>query len=161
MKQRYIMSHELARQRAIDAVRNAPAGYVIEIREPTRTLDQNAKFHAICSDVEKAGAKWMNKPMTAQQWKVLFVSGHAVASGSGAEVVPGLEGEFVNIRESTARMSKNRGASLIEYVLAWCAENEILLPSYGGDVDASYIQNGLRGAGVREANRTSVCADRR
>ena len=41
MKQRYIMSHELARQRAIDAVRNAPAGYVIEIREPTRTLMQN------------------------------------------------------------------------------------------------------------------------
>ena len=36
MKQRYIMSHELARQRAIDAVRNAPSGCVIEVHEPTR-----------------------------------------------------------------------------------------------------------------------------
>ena len=51
MKQRYIMSHELARQRAIDAVRNAPAGYVIEVREPTRNLEQSAKFHAMCGDI--------------------------------------------------------------------------------------------------------------
>lgn len=160
-KRIYRLVHDEARRRARHDVESAPDGWVVTVSEPTRSLDQNAKFHAICSDVAKAGAKWMNKPMTAQQWKVLFVSGHAVASGSGAEVVTGLEGEFVNIRESTARMSKKRGASLIEYVLAWCAEHEILLPSYGGDVDASYIQNGLRGAGVREANRTSVCADRR
>ena len=57
MKQRYIMSHELARQRAIDAVRNAPAGYVIEIREPTRTLIRMP--HAICSDeVSRSGWRY-------------------------------------------------------------------------------------------------------
>ena len=58
---------------------------------------------------------------------MLFVSGHAIATGIGADVVPGLEGEFVNIRESTASMSKKRGSSLIEYVLAWCAENEVAI----------------------------------
>jgi hypothetical protein len=36
-------------------------------------------------------------------------------------MVPGLEGEFVNLRESTALMSKARAASLIEYALAFCA----------------------------------------
>ena len=160
MKQRYIMSHELARQRAIEAVKNAPAGYVIEVKEPTRTLEQNAKFHAMCSDVAKSGVLWMGRQLLAAQWKVMFVSGHAIATGVGADILPGLEGEFVNVRESTARMSKKRGASLIEYVLSWCAENEILLPSYGGDCDANYVQDGLRGAGVREADSTSLPAYR-
>jgi hypothetical protein len=102
----------------------APEGTIAEFKDATRTLEQNAKFHALCSDVAKSGAKWMGKIRTADQWKVLFVSGHAIATGLGAEVVPGLEGEFVNIRESTAKMSKSRGSSLIEYVLAWCAEND-------------------------------------
>jgi hypothetical protein len=127
MKQRYIMSHELARQRAIEAVRNAPAGYVIEVREPTRTLLQNAKFHAICADVHRAGSVWVGRKMKADQWKTLFISGHSIATGIGADVVPGLEGEFVNIRESSALMSVKRGASLIEYTLAWCADNKVVI----------------------------------
>jgi hypothetical protein len=94
------------------------------VGEPRRSLDQNAKFHAICEDVAKQKL-WMGKRLTKDQWKVLFVSGHSIATGSGAEVVPGLENEFVNIRESTAGMSKARLSSLVEYVLAWCAENEV------------------------------------
>lgn len=35
-----------------------------------------------------------------------------------------LEGEFVNIRESTALMSKRRGSSLIEYSEAFIASIE-------------------------------------
>jgi hypothetical protein len=58
---------------------------------------------------------------------VLLVSGHAVATKLGAEIIPGLEGEFVNIRESTARMTKARSSSLIEYALAWCADNGYVL----------------------------------
>ncbi|EYX18414.1 hypothetical protein BW97_17415 [Escherichia coli O69:H11 str. 07-4281] len=36
-----------------------------------------------------------------------------------ADVLPGLEGEYVNIRESSAQMSVKRMASLIEYTTAW------------------------------------------
>ncbi len=92
-----------------------------------RSLDQNAKFHAICSDLSKSKIEWAGKRRTAAQWKVLLVSGHAVATKETAEVVPGLEGEFINIRESTALMSVSRGSSLIEYALAFCAQNEVHL----------------------------------
>ena len=92
-----------------------------------RTLDQNAKFHAVCADVEKSGFVYLGKPRSAQQWKVLFVSGHAVATGEPVEMVPGLEGEYVNLRESTAAMLKERKSSLIEYTLAWCAMNGVRL----------------------------------
>jgi hypothetical protein len=50
-----------------------------------------------------------------------------MATNEGSEVVPGLEGEFINLRESTALMSKKRSASLIEYALAFCAMNEVRL----------------------------------
>ncbi len=116
----YILAHDLARRRAVAAVAEAPAGWVVKLAPPTRSGGQNDKFHAICGDL--AGTPWAGKPRTAAEWKVLLVSGHAVATKEGAEVVPGLEGEFINIRESTAAMSKARGSSLIEYAQAFAAQ---------------------------------------
>lgn len=121
----FVLAHPMARANAVEAVRTAPDGHQVIIKPHKRTLDQNAKFHALCSDLEKAKAQWAGKPRTAAEWKVLLVSGHAVATKEGAEIVPGLEGEFVNIRESTAAMSKARGSSLIEYTLAFCAQHGI------------------------------------
>ena len=121
MKQIFIMAHDLARRRAVAAVVDAPAGDVITIEPPKRSGEQNAKFHALCSDM--AGTEWAGKKRSAAEWKVLLVSGHAVATKLGADVVPGLEGEFINLRESTALMSKARGSSLIEYAQAFAAQH--------------------------------------
>lgn len=114
----FVLSHEPARLAAIEAVRTAPDGQMVQIKEPTRNGDQNAKFHAICSDFAKSQIQWAGKRRTLDEWKVLLISGHAVATKQGAEIVPGLENEFVNIRESSARMSKSRMCSLIEYAQA-------------------------------------------
>lgn len=130
MKRIFILAHEAARRNAMQAVKEAPAGYRVEIREPTRTMEQNAKFHAICSDLAKSKMEWAGKRRTVAQWKALLVSGHAVATNEGAEVVPGLEGEFINIRESTATMSVKRGSSLIEYSIAFCVGNGVKLQEY-------------------------------
>jgi hypothetical protein len=113
------------RQRAIDAIWGAPDEAVVTIAEPSRNGEQNAKFHALCGELAKSQFPWAGKPRTLAEWKVLMVSGHAVATKEGAEIVPGIEGEFVNIRESTALMSKRRGSSLIEYTVAFCAMHEI------------------------------------
>ena len=119
------MAHSEARQRAVNAVLEAPEGYRVEVRPPTRSLDQNAKFHALCSDLAKHGVEWAGEKRSAEQWKVLLVSGHSVATGGGADVVLGLEGEYVTLRESTASMSKDRSSSLIEYAMAWCANHGV------------------------------------
>ena len=95
------------------------------VRPAKRTLDQNAKFHAICKDIAKSGMTFAGKERDAAQWKILLVSGHAMATKEGAEIVPGIEGEYVNLRESTARMTKARSSSLIEYALAFCAANSV------------------------------------
>lgn len=54
-----------------------------------------------------------------------MVSAHKIATGGKAEMVIGLEGEVINLRESTAQMGVQRLASLIEYVQSWAVENEV------------------------------------
>lgn len=98
---------------------------VLVLREEKRSLDQNAHFHALCSDIAKSGIAWAGKPRKASEWKALLVSGHAVATKAEVEMVPGLENEFVNLRESTAQMGVKRAASLIEYTHAFMAENGV------------------------------------
>lgn len=119
-KRFFSLVHDQARSRAIECVREAPAGYSVIVQEPTRNGEQNAKFHAICQDL--AGTVWAGKPRDASAWKVLLISGHAKATHQEVDIVPGLEGEFINIRESSARMSVGRMSSLIEYASAFMAK---------------------------------------
>jgi hypothetical protein len=118
------------RMEAAQAFVNTPDGWYFTLKPATRKLDQNSMLHALFGHVAKQ-AKWMGRTLNAVQWKVLFISGHAAATGLGSDMVPGLEGEFANIRESSAEMSIARMSSLIEYVLAWCANNGIRLPAIG------------------------------
>lgn len=123
-KRLFILSHDTARRNAVQAVIDAPEGYVVRVEPKTRSLEQNARLHAIFSEAARNHI-WQGRKLTADQWKVLFISGHAIATGRGADMIPGLEGEFVNVRESSARMSVARLNSLMEYVEAWMAEHEV------------------------------------
>lgn len=128
-KRLFILAHEAARANALDCIRMAPHGYAVTVSEPTRNLDQNAKLHAAIGDIAKQ-VKHIGRTLDLQQWKTLIISGHAIATGLGADMVPGLEGEYVNIRESSAGMSVARMASLIEYALAYGAQNGV---TFGGE----------------------------
>ncbi len=121
---KFILVTNAVRQRMLEYAAKAPDGWVVDIREKKRGEEQSERFHAMCGDVAKQ-AEWMGKRRTKDQWKFIMVSGHAVATNIGTEIIPGIEGEFINIRESTAQMSVKRMSSLIEYVSAWGAENGI------------------------------------
>lgn len=118
-KRFFVLAHPEARRRATACVQESPDGYRVTIEPPKRTDGQNDRFHAMCGDLAKSGLAWAGSARTATQWKFLLISGHAKATGEEFEMVPGLEGEFLNIRESTAQMSIRRGASLIEYTRAF------------------------------------------
>ena len=119
MKQRYIMSHELARQRAIDAVRNAPAGYVIEIREPTRTLDQNALLWPLLTEVSRQ-VDWYGQKLTEDEWKDVFTAGLRKQ-----KAVPGIDGGFVMVGSKTSRMNKREFSELVELIYAFGADRGV------------------------------------
>lgn len=121
-KQKYFLRSEQIKNNAIEFVRSLPVDekkpLVVDVKPITRNLEQNAKFHAMCGDIARQvqfNGEWL--PLEA--WKVLLISAHAEATKEGSHLVTGLEGELVNIRESTAQMGVKRMASLIEYVTAW------------------------------------------
>ena len=97
----------------------------VEVREKTRTLEQNAKLHAMLSDIARQ-KEFGGQKRTIEQWKMIFISGHRIATGGTAEMAVGLEGEVINLRESTAQMGVQRLASLISYIDAWAAENGVV-----------------------------------
>ncbi|TWG90365.1 NinB protein [Mesorhizobium sp. J18] len=123
----FVLINDRVRNNALEAVRYAAEGYVVTIAQPTRSSEQNAKLHALLSDLARSDLKWAGKRRSMEEWKALIISGHAVATKQGGEVVPGLEGEFVAIRESSASMSVSRAASLIEYLTAFCVANGVEL----------------------------------
>ena len=49
----FVLSHSAARKNAADAVLNAPEGHIVTIKQPTRTLDQNALLWAVLNDLSK------------------------------------------------------------------------------------------------------------
>lgn len=128
-KKTFRLVHNVARDGAITAVCSAPDGYVVTIRPASRSLDQNAKIHAMLADIVAAKAKWADREWDLDAWKAIMVSAHSVATKGERSwsIIQGLEGEPVSIRESTASMSRERGASLIEYITAWCVSHDIKL----------------------------------
>lgn len=131
-KKVYVLAHPVARRNAARDCASMPEGWMVTFQPRTRSGDQNAMLHALFGEIAKQ-ATWMRRKLTATQWKTLMISGHAAATGIGADMVPGLEGEFVSIRESSASMSVARMTSLIEYVLAWCATNGVEVHAQVGE----------------------------
>lgn len=117
----YVLTHSLARQRAVEAVKTAPEGYEVRIKEPTRNSDQNSRMWAMLGDVSKQ-VDWYGKRLTPEDWKHVFS-----ASLRRLEVVPNLDGTgFVALGMSTSRMSKREMSDLIELVFAFGAERGVV-----------------------------------
>lgn len=98
---------------------------LVEFKLETRTDRQNRLLHALFGDISKQ-VEFAGKKRTPEQWKQILVIGHGIATKEECEIVQ-IEGEAVALRESTARMTKRRMASLLEYCLCYCSENGIEL----------------------------------
>lgn len=119
-KRTFVMAHDLARQNAVRAVQEAPAGYVVSISEPKRSLDANARMWAMLADVS-AQVEWYGKRLTSEDWKHVFT-----ASLRQLTVVPNLDGTgFVALGMSTSRMSKREMSDLMELIAAFGSERGV------------------------------------
>ncbi|MEE6057329.1 recombination protein NinB [Avibacterium paragallinarum] len=127
-KQRFFLRNARIQANAIGVIHSLTldekSPVVVEIKPLTRTLAQNAKLHAMLGDIAKQ-CEFQGKKRDIETWKMIMVSAHKIATGGQAEMAIGLEGEVLNLRESTAQMGVKRLASLIEYVDAWAAEQGV------------------------------------
>ena len=121
MKRQFILAHPVARQRAIDAVRDAPDGYAVTVAEPTRNLEQNAAMWAALTDLAEQ-VEWYGRYLSAQDWKAVMT-----ASLKKLEVVPNIDGTgFVALGQSTSKMSKREMSDLLELIHAFGAERGVV-----------------------------------
>ena len=127
-KQQFFLRNHQVRSNCIEFIKSLPANeqkpLVVKIQPITRTLEQNAKLHAMLTDIAKQ-CEFNGKRLDVDNWKAIFVSAHKIATGGQAEMAIGLEGEVINLRESTAQMGVKRMASLIEYITSWGVQNGV------------------------------------
>lgn len=118
---------KLAKQ-LIDA---APQGAICNIKEATRSSEQNAKMWAMLSDV--ARAKPEGRALRTDQWKCLFMD--AVGAQRRSEKAdsapfeiqwePGLNGGVVCLGYKSSRLAKRDFIDLIECIYAYGAEHGV------------------------------------
>lgn len=120
MKKVFTLSHQLARRRAMEAVANAPEGYVITVAEPTRNLEQNAKLWAVLSEIAEQ-VDWYGKKLSPDNWKDVLS-----AALKKQEAVPGIDGGFVILGQRTSQMSKREFSELLELAQAFGASQGVV-----------------------------------
>lgn len=118
-KQYFILAHQQSRQRAIDAVFNAPEGNIVEIKEPNRSLDQNAKLWPMLNDLS-VQVNWHGNKLSEDEWKDVLT-----AALKQQKVVPGIEGGFVVLGQRTSKMNKKDFSELIELIYAFGAQQGV------------------------------------
>lgn len=118
----FILRSDASRDFACSVILRAPAGSVVEVSPPRRTLDQNAKLHAMITDVMKAKPEGRSYPLPV--WKGMFMA----SAGHKVRFEPALDGNgIVPLGFQTSRLSKAECAELIECVGAYAAEHGIEL----------------------------------
>lgn len=98
----------------------APRGSVVNVKPPRRTLDQNAKMHAMLSDISRA--KPGGRVLPPEVWKALFMH----EAGFKCTFEPSLDGSgVVPLGFKSSRLSKAEFSDLIECINAFAAEHGV------------------------------------
>lgn len=107
----------------MDYVATAPEGMVVEVKEPTRNLEQNALLHASLTDIAEK-VEWAGKLRPVETWKRLMTAAWLRAEGEGIELLPAVDGHGVDfVYSPTSSLSKAQMTSLIDYVACFAAEH--------------------------------------
>ena len=124
-KRHYILAHDTARRLAAAQCMTAPAGYHVRVEPPTRSLEQNSRLWALLSEVSEQ-VVWHGRKLDSESWKCVFS-----ASLKKQDVVPGLNGDFVVMGQSTSKMSKGELSDLMELISAFGANNGVKFSEWG------------------------------
>ena len=118
-KQYFVLAHETSRQRAAHAVLSAPDGFIVEIKEPNRSLEQNSKLWSLLHDLS-VQVNWHGNKLTEENWKDILS-----ASLKRQKVVPGIDGNFVVLGQRTSKMNKKDFSELLELTYAFGAQQGV------------------------------------
>lgn len=119
MRKTFILSHDTARNMALNCVKAAPNGFCVIVGEANRTSEQNSLLWPLLFEISRK-VDWHGQKLTPENWKDVFS-----ASLKQQKVVPGLDGGFVVCGQSTSRMGKREFSDLIELIYAFGAQHGV------------------------------------
>jgi hypothetical protein len=109
------------RDRAMSWVRKAPWGTRIEFMNPKRTVPQSDKMWAMLTEIATQKLHCGLK-LVPNDWKKLFLS----RLSQELRIVPNLDSTgFVDLGQSSSKLSKEEMSNMIELLYAWGAQNEV------------------------------------
>ena len=86
---------------------------LVTLGRESRTKEQNRKMWPLLTDLSKQH-EWFNQLREPEEWKVLVMSAYK----GETNVVPGINGEVVNLGLSTSGLNKAEFSELIEFIYA-------------------------------------------
>lgn len=117
-----ILNTQEARQQAMAWLMNAPRGTQIEFKMSNRSIPQNARLHAMLTEVA-AQVKWHGLSLKVDDWKLIFLD----SLKRELRLVPNLDGTgFVDLGRQTSKLTKEECSMLIELVFKFGAEHGVL-----------------------------------
>ena len=126
-KRTFMLVHPQARANAVVAVKQAPDGYAVTIREPNRTLDQNAAQWPILeafSDQLMWPVNGQMVKMTAEEWKDVLT---AAFQRETARLAMGLDGGVVMLGQRTSKFGKKKFGEWLEFLHAVAAQRGVVV----------------------------------
>lgn len=134
MRQQFILAHPTARAGAIVAVRNAPDGMVVEIRDKKRSLEQNAAqwpyLQAFSEQMEWPVNGAMCK-LEPEEWKDILTA--AFEGDTNPRLAAGWDGGVVMLGRRTREYGKKRFGEWLDWLKAAAALKDVTPRNYDAD----------------------------
>ncbi len=122
---KFIMAHDIARRRAIDAVAKAPEGYVVTVKEQTRSTEQNAALWPILTEFSEQLLWPVNGRMVKlepEDWKHVL---SAAFRKEQARLAMGLDGGVVMLGLRTSKMGKKDFGEFLDFLGSVAADRGV------------------------------------
>lgn len=100
-------------------IARAPKDAVVNIREASRSTEQNSRFWAMLSDISRS--KPQGRTMTPERWKMAIMQ----SFGHQVQFETDLEGRPFPIGHSSSRLTVAQMSELMEFMAAWGTENGV------------------------------------
>ena len=125
---RLSLANKIEAHRWVDAAIERGLGigkrpWFLTIEEPTRSLEQNDRLHAMLTEIADQ-VEWNGAKRSVEAWKDIFTAALRTAN-HGLEVVPGINGGFVLLGMHTSSMTVEEMIDLMTLIEAWSAHNAV------------------------------------
>jgi hypothetical protein len=123
VKKTFVLAHPAARQNAMQAVKDAPDGYMVQVSEPNRTLEQNAAqwpYLQAFADQKQLCINGAMQNVTPDDWKDVLT-----ACWNGEVRMAAFDGKVIMLPQRTSQMGKKVFSDWMEYLVAMAAQSGV------------------------------------